>query len=177
MLPRAPDTSGGACGGGCASRAWSPYRAGLPAALRISAPRVWPSAGVTPDPIGALLSVNGFNGTRYAWHADTVRPRRKLTSIYWPRFDPAWRSGDGGELRFVLNGSDVRIAPRADRLVVFSSELPHEVLVSKIPRISLTVWGLGVGERARAPTKTLETAHKCTSDLCRQRASPILRGR
>ena len=48
--------------------------------------------------------------------------------------------------------------------------MPHEVLVSRSPRISLTVWGLGVGERAWAPTKTLETEHRCTSDLCRDRS-------
>ena len=142
----------------------------------LAAPRVWPAAGVSLDPHGALLSVNGFNGTRYAWHSDTVRPRRKLTSIYWPRFEPAWAPGAGGELRFVVNGSEVLVAPRADRLIVFSSEIPHEVLVSRSPRISLTVWGLGVGERAWAPTKTLETEHRCTSDLCRDRSRGRRRG-
>ncbi|MCA1762818.1 MAG: 2OG-Fe(II) oxygenase [Flavobacteriales bacterium] len=46
-----------------------------------------------------------------------------------------------GELCVYLDGKDVRISPEGGRCVFFkSSELEHEVLPSKSPRMSLTGW-------------------------------------
>ena len=128
----------------------------------------WPASGLAHDPQGALLSVSGFNGTRYALHTDSgARATRKLTLIYYPRFEPPWRPGDGGELRVLLaDGSQRLLAPRADRLVLFESGLQHEVLPSRVARISLTVWGLGRGARQRPPPSALDLSHRCTSDMC-----------
>ena len=110
----------------------------------------WPHTGMAADPAGCLLSVVGFNGTRYALHTDANARqgrRRKLTAVYYPAFEPAWAPGDGGELRLLLaNGSELRAAPRADRAVLFRPELRHEALPCRGPRITLTVWGHGRGD-------------------------------
>ena len=71
------------------------------AEARLSTPlsASWPASGLAHDPQGALLSVSGFNGTRYALHTDSgARASRKLTAIYYPCFEPEWSPGDGGEL-------------------------------------------------------------------------------
>ena len=50
-----------------------------------------------------------------------------LTAIYY--VNRAWRDGDGGLLRLHLDANlTVDVAPHADRLVVFRSEIEHEVL-------------------------------------------------
>lgn len=141
------------------------------AEARLSTPlsASWPASGLAHDPQGALLSVSGFNGTRYALHTDAgARASRKLTAIYYPCFEPEWSPGDGGELRVMLaNGSrSQHVVPRADRLVLFESGLQHEVLPSRVSRISLTVWGLGIGARQLPPPFSLDLVHRCTSDMC-----------
>ena len=139
---------------------------------RLSLPMspAWPAEGLQADPQGALLSVSGFNGTRYALHTDSgARATRKLTAIYYPRFEPAWAPGSGGELRVVLaDGSNTTVSPLADRLILFNSELLHEVLPAQSPRVSLTAWGLGRGTRRRAAPTALDMSLQCTSDMCRQ---------
>ena len=60
------------------------------------------------------------------------------------------------------------IAPLADRLVLFHSELAHEVAVTRMPRISLTVWGFGHATRRAPPPSTLDLAPRCTSDHCQK---------
>lgn len=130
----------------------------------------WSPSGFDADPQGFLLALNGFNGTRYAQHTDVAgRPRRKLSVIYYPRVDPPWAPGDGGEL-VVLEGSgrERRVEPRADRVVLFHSELTHEVLPCRIARVSLTKWALGNGERRAPPPKRLDLAQLCTSDMCQR---------
>lgn len=130
----------------------------------------WPAEGLQADPQGALLSVSGFNNTRYALHTDSgARATRKLTAIYYPQFEPSWSPGSGGELRVVLaDGSNTTLSPLADRLILFHSELLHEVLPAQSPRISLTAWGLGRGTRRRVAPTTLDMSLQCTSDMCRQ---------
>ena len=135
----------------------------------------WPADGLGDDPDGSLLSVNGFNGTRYALHTDAAsRTSRKLTCVYYPHFDPPWQLGDGGELAVPAEGGagdpEVRLAPRSDRLLLFNSEVPHQVLPSRIARISLTLWGVGRNARLRPAPRRLDTSHQCTSDLCRRAA-------
>ena len=142
----------------------------------------WAATGVTPDAHGALLAVSGFNGTRYAMHADDQYNRdRKLTLTYYPHTD----GGDAGAgaLRVVqAGGASVRVGPRTGRLVLFRADLPHEVepTASGRPRLSLTVWAHGVGEpRAAEPASWSPAAaptrhqHYCTSTMCRQRLAEL----
>ena len=59
--------------------------------------------------------------------------------------------------------------PRADRLVIFDSDWPHEVVPSRTARLSLTMWGFGNGERLRPPpTRREHDTYACTSDFCRR---------
>ena len=142
----------------------------------------WPPLGISADPHGSLLAVGGFNGTRYAKHSDAgARKQRKLTAIWYPLSEPRWVEGAGGELviqrprgapsRGGAHAADaqreMRVAPRTDRLVLFHSELIHEVLPCAHPRISLTSWAHGVGSRTNAPQKHLDMGPECTSDMCR----------
>ena len=143
------------------------------AEVRLSQPLSpdWSPTGTVRDPAGCLLSLVGFNGTRYALHTDANQRQgrqRKLTALYYPQFEPAWRPGDGGELRVLqANGSELRLAPRADRLVLFRPELRHEALQSRVARITMTVWGHGRGERlAAAPAHPVDLTHRCTSTMC-----------
>ena len=148
-------------------------------ALRSPLNPAWPPLGVAPDPHGSLLAVGGFNGTRYAIHTDAgARKQRKLTAIWYPLTEPGWTDGAGGELvvrrpRATTTAGRaggeraVRVAPRTDRLVLFHSELVHEVLPCAHPRISFTSWAHGVGARVRPPPQHLDMGPACTSDMCR----------
>ena len=132
----------------------------------------WPPLGISADPHGSLLAVGGFNGTRYAKHSDAgARTQRKLTAIWYPLSEPRWEEGAGGELVIQrprgTPSREMRVAPRTDRLVLFHSELIHEVLPCAHPRISLTSWAHGVGSRTNAPQKHLDMGPECTSDMCR----------
>ena len=133
----------------------------------------WPPDGLALDPQGALLAAMPGNSTRYGLHTDSgARHARKLTLIYYPA---PWTPAAGGELRVWATGNattdppTAMIAPLADRLVLFHSELAHEVAVTRMPRISLTVWGFGAGAARRAPPpSTLDLAPRCTSDHCQK---------
>jgi len=89
------------------------------------------------------------NGARYVRHSDVSpqTPDRRLTCIYY--MNPDWKKQDGGELRLYLpegrggvqgctNACDV--APLMDRLLLFRSEIEHEVLPSQAPRQALSGW-------------------------------------
>lgn len=84
-------------------------------------------------------------GSFYRRHLDVFRHarERKLSTILY--LNEGWTAGDGGELRFYLNGTNreeyVDIAPRAGTLVTFWSEqFYHEVLVAHQERMSITGW-------------------------------------
>ena len=132
----------------------------------------WPPDGLALDPQGALLAAMPGNSTRYGLHTDSgARHARKLTLLYYPA---PWTPAAGGELRVWATGNATTepptsvIAPLADRLVLFHSELAHEVAVTRMPRISLTVWGFGHATRRAPPPSTLDLAPRCTSDYCQK---------
>ena len=64
----------------------------------------------------------------YRRHSDAQNSsRRVLTAIYY--VNPSWSAADGGQLRLWLpSGAELDIEPIADRLVLFSSHIEHEVL-------------------------------------------------
>jgi SM-20-related protein len=52
-----------------------------------------------------------------------------------------WKQGDGGELVLYKESGEVKIDPEIGTMVFFdSSKLAHEVLVTEVPRMSLTGW-------------------------------------
>ncbi len=79
------------------------------------------------------------NGARYARHLDASRsnaPSRLLTLVWYAA--PC----TGGELRlFLRDGTQMDVAPAADRLVVFQSRLlEHAVLPCNSDRFAVSVW-------------------------------------
>ncbi|MEZ4265736.1 MAG: 2OG-Fe(II) oxygenase [Myxococcota bacterium] len=80
-------------------------------------------------------------GARYLRHRDTFRGRaeRRLTAIWYA--NPDWVPADGGALRAFEPAATRSIAPLADRLVLFRSDvLEHAVTPSHNQRIALTAW-------------------------------------
>ena len=91
-----------------------------------------------------MCAIYPGGGARYVKHRDALpyKAGRKLTVIYY--LNGAWQPGHGGELdiwpRDAEHGPPERVAPLADRLVVFVSSLEHEVVPAWQPRLALTTW-------------------------------------
>ncbi len=80
-------------------------------------------------------------GTFYKRHIDQFRSDQGRAYSMITYLNDNWQPENGGELCVYLDGKDVRISPEGGRCVFFkSSELEHEVLPSKSPRMSLTGW-------------------------------------
>lgn len=81
-------------------------------------------------------------GAFYKTHLDRFRDddSRCITAVVY--LNPDWQEGDGGALRMHFpDGSQCDIPPLAGSLVVFlSGDFPHEVLVTRTDRLSLTGW-------------------------------------
>lgn len=100
--------------------------------------------------IVALLGLHEFEGhyavypqgAAYARHLDRFREdnRRVISVVLY--LNDAWERADGGELKLYPDGSAVvTVLPEGGTLVCFLSEnVPHEVLPSRRPRLSLTGW-------------------------------------
>ena len=80
-------------------------------------------------------------GDFYQKHLDRFQDedRRVISSVLY--LNPDWNSAHGGALRLHLDGSQVDIAPVANRYVLFiASQIVHEVLPAAAQRLSLTGW-------------------------------------
>jgi SM-20-related protein len=82
-------------------------------------------------------------GTFYKKHVDRHKngsPRRVSTVLY---LNPDWTDDHGGQL-VIYNSDDTTdiIQPEIGKLVLFLSELEHEVLPTKRQRMSITGWML-----------------------------------
>lgn len=87
-------------------------------------------------------------GAFYRRHVDeftqqslgSLRSRRLLSAVYY--FNVDWSGDDGGELLLWQEDRCLeRVAPRENRLVLFRSDLAHEVLAPvKRPRYSVAAW-------------------------------------
>lgn len=80
-------------------------------------------------------------GSRYARHTDRHRngsPRRVSAVLY---LNANWTEADGGQLELETEqGEHVMVWPESGRLVLFLSELMHEVHVTHRPRLAITGW-------------------------------------
>lgn len=107
------------------------------------------------------LSLYPANGTRYVRHVDNTCTGgegrlcngRRLSAVYY--LNPAWKAGDGGELRISRKREgdldelpELDVAPELDRLLLFwaDARTPHEVLPSAAPRHAVTVWYFSASE-------------------------------
>jgi SM-20-related protein len=80
-------------------------------------------------------------GSFYKKHLDQFRNNqsRKFSMIVY--LNPDWKHGDGGELCIHHPTHHEVITPVNRKMVFFkSSEMEHEVLVTRIPRMSITGW-------------------------------------
>jgi SM-20-related protein len=80
-------------------------------------------------------------GTYYAKHLDQFQQNsdRAFSMIHYLNND--WQQNDGGELCIHHASHQQLITPTNGKSVFFkSSELPHEVLVTNEPRLSITGW-------------------------------------
>ncbi|EPQ3973978.1 2OG-Fe(II) oxygenase [Acinetobacter baumannii] len=80
-------------------------------------------------------------GEFYALHRDNPQQKndRIMSTVYY--LHPEWQDEWGGQLR-LQDKNDIWhiITPEPNRLVIFQSNLLHEVLVSKQQRLSITAW-------------------------------------
>lgn len=80
-------------------------------------------------------------GEFYALHRDNPQQKnhRVISSVYY--LHQTWQDSWGGQLRLEdKNGEWHIIQPRPNRLVIFQSDLLHEVLMSHQQRLSITAW-------------------------------------
>ncbi|WP_130804255.1 2OG-Fe(II) oxygenase [Acinetobacter ihumii] len=80
-------------------------------------------------------------GEFYALHRDNPQQKndRMISAVYY--LHPEWQSDWGGQLRLQdKNDQWHTIEPEPNRLVIFQSDLLHEVLSSKHQRLSITAW-------------------------------------
>ncbi len=80
-------------------------------------------------------------GSFYKKHIDQFRGNdsRKYSVIMY--LNEHWKAGDGGELCVYHEDKVEDITPVNGKMVFFkSSELQHEVLVTNVPRMSITGW-------------------------------------
>lgn len=80
-------------------------------------------------------------GSFYTRHLDQFKDNksRQFSMIMYLNED--WQEGDGGELCIYQGNDSQTISPLFGKCVFFkSSELEHEVLLSNVPRLSVTGW-------------------------------------
>ena len=83
-------------------------------------------------------------GDFYKKHLDSFRGKanRMVTTVLY--LNPHWQPESGGQLVIYNENSSqqlVKIVPKMGKMVVFMSEqIPHEVLLTQSPRISVTGW-------------------------------------
>lgn len=80
-------------------------------------------------------------GTFYRRHIDQFRTDKGREFSIIVYLNENWKGENGGELCIYNPKKELRITPDGGRCVFFkSSELEHEVLMSRAPRMSLTGW-------------------------------------
>lgn len=80
-------------------------------------------------------------GEFYALHRDNPQQKndRIISTVYYLHSE--WHDDWGGQLRLQDKNEKWHIVnPEPDRLVIFQSNLLHEVLISKQQRLSITAW-------------------------------------
>lgn len=81
-------------------------------------------------------------GSRYKRHSDTFEDSSNRVLSFVLYLNDHWQEENGGELVIYSEKKEWRILPEANRLVVFRSNIEHEVMPTNRPRYSLTGWML-----------------------------------
>ena len=79
-------------------------------------------------------------GSRFARHSDRFKhtDHRLISVVLYVNHN--WKSGDGGELVLYGDEGSVTVEPVGGRMVIFRSDIEHEVLYTACDRYSLTAW-------------------------------------
>ncbi|SMG29774.1 SM-20-related protein [Marivirga sericea] len=80
--------------------------------------------------------------TFYKRHVDRFQQNAHRVISFVLYLNENWQEGHGGELALYFDDKDEKIQPVAGRLLLFRSELEHEVLMSYRKRYSITGWML-----------------------------------
>ena len=80
-------------------------------------------------------------GSYYKKHLDQFSKNDSRVYSMIMYLNANWQEGEGGELVIYKEHETVKIAPSLGRMVFFDSgKLEHEVLPTKVPRMSITGW-------------------------------------
>lgn len=80
-------------------------------------------------------------GFGYQWHSDNPQGRdeRVLSAVFY--LNEAWGEQDGGEILVVdKHGKQQKLSPQGNRLVIFDSNLQHQVEITHRERFSIATW-------------------------------------
>ena len=81
------------------------------------------------------------SGFGYQWHTDNPKGRdeRVISAVFY--LNDEWQEADGGALEIVdKQGRSHEILPKANRLIVFDSNLRHQVQIAHRQRYSIATW-------------------------------------
>ena len=80
-------------------------------------------------------------GFGYQWHSDNPagRDERVISAVLYLNDD--WSDSDGGALEIVdKHGIHQNVMPVANRLVIFDSDIQHQVQIAHRQRYSIATW-------------------------------------
>ena len=80
-------------------------------------------------------------GFGYQWHSDNPagRDERVISAVFYLNDD--WQPTDGGALEIIdHHGTHHEVTPTANRLVIFDSNLQHQVKIAHRQRYSIATW-------------------------------------
>ena len=80
-------------------------------------------------------------GFGYQWHSDNPagRNERVISAVFYLNDD--WKANDGGALEIIdKHGIHHNVIPVANRLVIFDSDLQHQVQIAHRQRYSIATW-------------------------------------
>ncbi len=80
-------------------------------------------------------------GFGYQWHQDNPKGRdeRVISAVFYLNDD--WQDSDGGHISVVdKTGKTVQLSPKLNRLIIFDSNLLHQVEITHRQRFSIATW-------------------------------------
>ena len=80
-------------------------------------------------------------GFGYQWHSDNPagRDERVISAVFY--LNDNWEAADGGALEVVdKHGTHHEVMPVANRLIIFDSDLRHQVQIAHRQRYSIATW-------------------------------------
>lgn len=81
------------------------------------------------------------SGFGYQWHTDNPKGRdeRVISAVFYLNDD--WTDSDGGQITVIdKQGRTIQLLPKLGRLVIFDSNLRHQVEITHRRRFSIATW-------------------------------------